>query len=120
VHSPAQVNIKHLRTKPGWAVIKEWIAKRITQLMGLEEEVFIGMVFNLLEVDEVRGSLCVCVCVCVCVTVSVCVCVCLSLGHPRLQPVFMSFCNEGQEVFWVRITNSVISMIEVQVMFEQR
>lgn len=53
-----QVNIKYLRTKPGWAVIKEWIAKRITQLLGLEEEVLIGMVFNLLEVDEVRLQLC--------------------------------------------------------------
>eukprot|EP00983_Pelagomonas_calceolata_P118867 1160545-Pelagomonas_calceolata.AAC.15 len=50
-----QVNIKYLRTKPGWAVIKEWIAKRITQLLGLEEEVLIGMVFNLLEDNEVRA-----------------------------------------------------------------
>ncbi|KAF5831738.1 PWI domain-containing protein [Dunaliella salina] len=47
-----KVNIKYLRTKPGWAVIKEWIAKRITQLLGLEEEVLIGMVFNLLEDNE--------------------------------------------------------------------
>lgn len=33
----------------------EWIAKRITQLMGVEEEVFIGMVFNHLENLEVGG-----------------------------------------------------------------
>lgn len=36
-----------------WDVMHEWIAKRITQLMGVEEEVFIGMVFNHLENLEV-------------------------------------------------------------------
>jgi serine/arginine repetitive matrix protein 1 len=69
------VNIKYLRTKPGWAVIKEWIAKRITQLLGIEEEVLIGMVFNLLEANEVcaRVRACARVCMCGCACVRVCI-----------------------------------------------
>lgn len=51
-----KVNIKLLRTKPGWPVIKEWIARRVTQLLGgLEDEVLIGMLFNLLEIDNEVG-----------------------------------------------------------------
>lgn len=38
-------------------VMKEWIAKRVTQLLGgLEEEVLIGMVYNFLEDPEVSGG----------------------------------------------------------------
>ncbi|KAJ9505831.1 hypothetical protein QJQ45_026009 [Haematococcus lacustris] len=49
-----KVDVKSLRLKKaGWAVIKEWIAKRVTQILnGLEEEVLIGFIFNLLESDE--------------------------------------------------------------------
>jgi hypothetical protein len=37
-------------------VMKEWIAKRVTELLGgLEEEVLIGMVYNMLEEPEVRA-----------------------------------------------------------------
>ncbi len=35
-------------------VMKEWIAKRVTQLLGIEEEVLIGMIFNTLEDPQVR------------------------------------------------------------------
>lgn len=55
------MNIKALMAKPGWQVIKEWVAKRITELLGgLEEEVLIGFAFNLLEADEVSidGRVC--------------------------------------------------------------
>ena len=35
--------------------MREWIAKRVTELLGgLEEEVLIGMVYNMLEEPEVR------------------------------------------------------------------
>ena len=38
-------------------VMKEWIAKRVTQLLGgLEEEVLIGMVYNFLEDPEVGSA----------------------------------------------------------------
>lgn len=33
--------------------MKEWVAKRITELLGIEEEVLIGMVHALLEEPEV-------------------------------------------------------------------
>jgi serine/arginine repetitive matrix protein 1 len=51
----AKVDVRALRAKTAaWAVIKEWIARRITQLLGgLEEEVLISFVFNQLEVDQV-------------------------------------------------------------------
>jgi hypothetical protein len=49
-----KVDVKALRSKPGWAVIKEWVAKRVTQILnGLEEEVLISLVINLLESDQV-------------------------------------------------------------------
>lgn len=53
-----KVDVKALRAKEaGWAVIKEWVAKRVTQLLGgLEEEVLIGMIFNLLEGNEVSSQ----------------------------------------------------------------
>jgi PWI domain len=35
--------------------MKEWIAKRVTELLGIEEEVLIGMIFNILEGGEVNG-----------------------------------------------------------------
>ncbi len=57
-----KVDVRALRAKAaGWAVIKEWIAKRVTQLLGgLEEEVLIGFIFNQLETDSVRRLLHTC------------------------------------------------------------
>jgi hypothetical protein len=43
--APPQVN---------WVVMKEWVAKRVTELLGLEEEVLISMIHNHL-IDQVRG-----------------------------------------------------------------
>jgi hypothetical protein len=45
---------KELDLKVDWGkvrmdVIKEWVAKRVTDLLGLEEEVLIGMIHNLLD-----------------------------------------------------------------------
>lgn len=50
-----KVDVQELRKKPGWGKIKEWIAKRVTDLLGgLEEEVLIGFIYNQLEADQVR------------------------------------------------------------------
>jgi hypothetical protein len=35
--------------------MKEWIAKRVTELLGIEEEVLISMIHNHL-IDQVRGG----------------------------------------------------------------
>jgi hypothetical protein len=40
---PPQVN---------WTVMKEWVAKRVTELLGIEEEVLISMIHNHL-IDQV-------------------------------------------------------------------
>lgn len=42
-------------------VMKEWIAKRVTELLGIEEEVLIGMIYNLLEDPQVQLADCACV-----------------------------------------------------------
>jgi serine/arginine repetitive matrix protein 1 len=39
------VNYERIR----WEVMKEWVAKRITELLGIEEEVLINMIHNLLD-----------------------------------------------------------------------
>jgi len=36
-----------------WTVMKEWVAKRVTELLGIEEEVLISMIHNHL-IDQVR------------------------------------------------------------------
>ena len=33
-------------------IIKPWIATRVTELLGIEDEVLIGMIFNFLEESE--------------------------------------------------------------------
>lgn len=35
-----------------WTVMKEWVAKRVTELLGIEEEVLISMIHNHL-IDQV-------------------------------------------------------------------
>ena len=36
-----------------WEVMKSWIAKRVTELLGLEDEVVIGYIYEQLEGKEV-------------------------------------------------------------------
>lgn len=38
-----------------WTVMKEWVAKRVTELLGIEEEVLISMIHNHL-IDQVGGD----------------------------------------------------------------
>ena len=42
--------------KVNWEVIKGWVAKRITELLGVEDEVLIGYVFEQLENKAVSSS----------------------------------------------------------------
>eukprot|EP00808_Paulinella_micropora_P006832 g75369.t1 len=44
-----QVDIKKVQLD----VLKPWITQRVTELLGIEDEVVVSMVFNLLEVDKV-------------------------------------------------------------------
>ena len=42
-----------------WPSIKEWVARRVTELMGgLEEEVLISMIHNYLDLGSVRWRAC--------------------------------------------------------------
>lgn len=43
---PSELDLPVNLKKVNWTVMKDWIAKRITELLGIEEEVLIGMVFN--------------------------------------------------------------------------
>jgi hypothetical protein len=36
--------------------MKEWIAKRVTELLGIEEEVLIGMIHNQLIDEQASGE----------------------------------------------------------------
>jgi serine/arginine repetitive matrix protein 1 len=48
-----KVNFNH---NIDWNVMHAWIAKRVTELLGIEEEVLIGFVINLLSEKPVRTS----------------------------------------------------------------
>lgn len=37
-------------------VIKPWIAQRVTELIGVEDDVLIAMIYNFLEMDQVHAS----------------------------------------------------------------
>lgn len=39
-----------------WEVMKSWIAKRVTELLGLEDEVVIGYIYEQIEGKEVWFS----------------------------------------------------------------
>lgn len=61
--------------KVNWKVMKEWIAKRVTELLGgLEEEVLISLIYNYLEADKVGIP-----CDSLCVLVRACLAECLTL-----------------------------------------
>ncbi len=54
---PKELDIKIDPKKVNWTIMKEWIARRVTELLGgLEEEVLIGLIYNYLELDKVRGG----------------------------------------------------------------
>ena len=38
--------------------IKPWISNRITQILGIEDDVVVEFIFNMLENDQVGGVVC--------------------------------------------------------------
>jgi serine/arginine repetitive matrix protein 1 len=53
---PKEYDLKVDVNKVNWEVIKGWVAKRITELLGVEDEVLIGYVFEQLENKAVSSS----------------------------------------------------------------
>ena len=51
---PKEYDLKVDLKKVNWEVMKGWVAKRITELLGLEDEVVIGYVLEQLENKEVK------------------------------------------------------------------
>ena len=52
---PKELDTKINPKKVHWPSVKEWIATRVTQLLGgLEEEVLISLIYNYLEAEKVR------------------------------------------------------------------
>ena len=46
--------------KVNWTVMRVWVAQRLTELLGLEDEVLIGYVLEQLEGQKARFSSCCC------------------------------------------------------------
>ena len=43
-------------SKVNWTVMRVWVAQRLTELLGLEDEVLIGYVLEQLEGQKVRAA----------------------------------------------------------------
>jgi serine/arginine repetitive matrix protein 1 len=50
---PKEFELKVEFKKVNWEVMKTWIAKRVTELLGLEDEVVIGYIYEQFEAGEV-------------------------------------------------------------------
>jgi hypothetical protein len=46
---PAELDLPVNVKKVNWPVMSPWIAKRVTELLGIEDEVLIGTIFNELQ-----------------------------------------------------------------------
>eukprot|EP00877_Chromochloris_zofingiensis_P013441 jgi/Chrzof1/8350/Cz03g07060.t1 len=54
---PKELDLKVDLKKVNWTVMKEWIAKRVTELLGIEDEVLIGTIHNqLIDEQDVDGK----------------------------------------------------------------
>jgi len=51
---PKELSLPVDYSRVNWPVMKEWIAKRVTDLLGIEEEVLIGTIHNYLIDQRVR------------------------------------------------------------------
>lgn len=52
---PKEYEVKVDLKKVNWEVMKTWIATRVTELLGAEDEVLIGYVYEQLEHKDVRS-----------------------------------------------------------------
>lgn len=50
---PAEYSQKVNATKVNWEVMKPWIAKRVTELLGIEDEVLIAYIYEQVEGKKV-------------------------------------------------------------------
>jgi serine/arginine repetitive matrix protein 1 len=51
---PKELSLPVDYDRVNWAVMKDWIARRVTELLGIEEEVLIGTIHNYLIDQRVR------------------------------------------------------------------
>ena len=49
---PKEYSLKIDVTKVNWEIMKEWTAQRVTQLLGMEDEVLIGYIHEQLGSDK--------------------------------------------------------------------
>jgi hypothetical protein len=52
---PKELSLPVDHGRVNWPVMKEWVAKRVTELLGIEEEVLIGTIHNYLIDQRVGG-----------------------------------------------------------------
>lgn len=53
---PKEYSLKVDVTKVNWEIMKEWSAQRVTQLLGMEDEVLIGYIHEQLGTDKKVSS----------------------------------------------------------------
>ena len=54
---PKEYEIKVDLKKVNWEVMKTWIAQRVTELLGVEDEVLVGYVYEQLENKDVSSAI---------------------------------------------------------------
>ena len=56
VKHPPELNRSVDTRRVKWEIIKPWIAARVTELLTVEDDVLIAMIYNLLEQDQVHKN----------------------------------------------------------------
>jgi serine/arginine repetitive matrix protein 1 len=59
---PKELSLPVDHARVNWPVMKEWVARRVTELLGIEEEVLIGTIHNYLIDQKVGVRAVVAVC----------------------------------------------------------
>lgn len=54
---PKELDLKVDPAKVNWLVMMEWVAKRVTQLLGVEDDVLIQFINNKLQEKKARRGL---------------------------------------------------------------
>ena len=91
--APPEFDVKVNMKKVKRDVVEQWLTQRVTELLGFDDDVVIGLVVNSLD-EPVR----VFVCLCVCVSVSLGLC---------LYPVFSFLSSSGVVHVAVAVSMSV-------------
>lgn len=56
---PKELDLKVDPTKVNWVVMAEWVAKRVTELLGVEDEVLIQFIHNKLQEKKASRAWCI-------------------------------------------------------------